>query len=281
MTTGALIFAQNNGLIDYVKLAVFAAERVKQHLDIPVAIATDSGGWLETAYPNHKFDHVIHIDSPSAGRRAFHDGALASKVLEWKNLSRTKIYDITPFDTTLVIDSDYIINSSVLKSALDRDVDFQIYKSSMDLTSWRQNLEFKRINDQSIPFYWATAFIFKKTLWTETLFTLVDFIKENWFYFRSLYNIDSSIYRNDYSFSIAIHLLNGKMQSDMPLELPGTMVFTTDKDILLGIKNNSMNFLIEKENHLGEYTSAKTNGLDIHVMNKVSLSRCIDEVDNV
>jgi hypothetical protein len=281
MTTGALIFAQNNGVVDYVKLAVFAAERIKKYLDIPVALATDSEGWLESAYPNHKFDNVIHIEGASAGRRAFHDGTLASKILEWKNLSRTKIYDITPFDTTLVIDSDYIINSSLLKPALEKDVDFQIYKSSTDLTTWRQNLEFKRINDQSIPFYWATVFIFKKTAWTHALFTLVDYIRENWVYFRALYNIDSSIYRNDYSFSIAIHLLNDKITSDLPLELPGKMMFTTDKDILLEMKDNAMKFLIEKENHLGEYTAAKTRGLDIHVMNKISLARCIDEVENV
>jgi hypothetical protein len=281
MTTGALIFAQNNGVVDYVKLAVFAAEQIKKHLNIPVALATDSEGWLESAYPNHKFDHIIHIESPAAGRRSFHDGAFASKVLEWKNLSRTKIYDITPFETTLVIDSDYIINSDILKPALERDSDFQIYKSSMDLTTWRQNSEFSKVNDQSIPFYWATVFIFKKSLWTQTLFTLVDYIKENWFYFRALYNIDSSIYRNDYSFSIAIHLLNGKTTSDLPLELPGKMVFTTDKDILLSIEDNGMQFLVEKENHLGEYTSAKIKSLDIHVMNKISLARCIDEVNNV
>ena len=35
MTTGALIFAQNNGLVDYVKLAVFAASRIKKYLNIP------------------------------------------------------------------------------------------------------------------------------------------------------------------------------------------------------------------------------------------------------
>jgi len=281
MTTGALIFAQNNGVIDYVKLAVFAAKQIKKHLNIPVALATDSRGWLESAYPDHCFDQIIHIAGASSGKRSFHDGAMASKVLEWKNLSRTQIYEITPFEKTLVIDSDYIINSPLLKIALDRDADFQIYKSSMDLTTWRQNDEFKRINDQSIPFYWATVFIFTKTAWTQSFFTLVEFIKENWTYYRALYNIDSSIYRNDYSFSIAIHLLNGKLSSDLPMELPGKMIFTTDKDILLEIADSSMKFLVEKENHLGEYTAAKTSNLDIHVMNKISLARCIDGDSNV
>lgn len=281
MTTGALIFAQNNGVIDYVKLAVFAAERIKTYLKIPVALATDSTGWLETAYPNHPFDQVIHVDAQGSGRRAFHDGSLATKVLEWKNLSRSRIYDITPFETTLVIDSDYIISSSLLKNALEKDTDFQIYKQSMDLTTWRKNTEFLRVNDQSIPFYWATTFIFKKTQWTNAFFALVEYIKENWFYFRSLYNIESSVYRNDYSFSIAIHLMNGKTSGDFVTELPGKMVFITDKDILIDLKDASMKFLVEKENHLGEYTAAKTHGLDVHVMNKLSLARCIDGEINV
>ena len=33
--------------------------------------------------------------------------------------------DITPYETTLVLDSDYIINSSALKGALERECDFQ------------------------------------------------------------------------------------------------------------------------------------------------------------
>ena len=42
MTHGAVIFALNNGGIDYVKLAVFAAERVRKYLQVPVSIITDS-----------------------------------------------------------------------------------------------------------------------------------------------------------------------------------------------------------------------------------------------
>jgi hypothetical protein len=56
------------------------------------------------------------------------------------------------------------------------------------------------------------------------------------------------------------------------------MVFTTDKDVLVEIQDSGMEFLVEKENYLGEYIAAKTKNLDIHVMNKISLSRCIDAI---
>jgi hypothetical protein len=278
MTTGAVIFAQNNDTVDYVKLAVFAASRIRQHLNIPISIVTDSRGWLEKTYPNHGFDKIIDAETSNKYyRKKFHDGAMASKTTEWKNLSRTTVYDLTPYDKTLVIDSDYIINSDILKSALDKDEDLQLYSKSVDLSGWRENKEFQRINEFSIPFYWATTFIFKKNNVTESFFILIKYIKENWDYYVTLYNIESILYRNDYAFSIAIHIMNGGDNGYFAQELPGTMVYITDKDLLIDIDNDKLKFLVEKQNYLGEYIAATTTGLDVHVMNKISLSRCLDE----
>lgn len=274
MSKGILIFAQNNADIDYIKLAVFSAKRAKEYLGLPVSLITDSRGWLEESYPNHPFDQIIDVDyTVSAQRKNFFDGALTSKTLEWRNFARNRAYDLTPYNTTLVIDSDYVINSDVLKSAFDRDINLQIYSCSMDLAELRSTEEFKRINMFSIPFYWATTFIFEKNKTTEAFFDLVAYIKTNWNYYRMLYNIDTMLYRNDYAFSIAIHILGG---NNFVTELPGTMTYTTDKDILVNIKDNQMQFLLEKKDYLGEYVAAKTQGLDVHVMNKFSLSRYID-----
>jgi hypothetical protein len=71
--------------------------------------------------------------------------------------------------------------------------------------------------------------------------------------------------------------MNGFAQGSFAEELPGTMFYTADKDILWQMKNDEMMFLIEKENYTGEYTSIRTKGLTIHVMNKFSLTRMIDE----
>jgi hypothetical protein len=91
-----------------------------------------------------------------------------------------------------------------------------------------------------------------------------------------LYNIDSVAFRNDFAFSIAIHIMNGKSNGRFATELPGTMSYILDKDILIDIDNNKMKFLVEKENYFGEYILAKTTGIDVHVMNKFSLSRFIE-----
>jgi hypothetical protein len=277
MTTGAILFAQNNSTVDYIKLAVFAASRVIDYLDIPVSIITDNRQWLIDHYPNHPFDQIIEIElDTTPQQKYFHDGTLASHKLDWKNKSRSSVYDLTPYDRTLVIDSDYIISSAVLKTALVNEHDFQIYGKSFDLASWRPTLEFVRINQYSIPFYWATVFIFNKNAITQCFFDLIAYIRHNWLYFRNLYSIESSVFRNDFAFSIAIHIMNGKSNGEFAVELPGTMSYSIDKDILVDIANDKLHVLLEKQNHPGEYILSKIQGVDLHVMNKLSLSRYID-----
>jgi len=275
---GALIFAHNNATMDYVKLAIFAAERVKRFLKVPVSIATDSKAYLLKTFPDHPFDQIIDItpETSTSQQKKFHDGTMAFTLGEWKNLSRFRAYDITPYDRTLVLDSDYIINSSVLQSAFEKDTPFQIYKKSFDLSGWRDTAQFQRINQYSIPFYWATVFVFDKNTITQAFFDLVLYIKSNWLYFRVLYGIEPTNFRNDFAFSIAIHLMNGKMSGDFAIELPGTMTYILDRDICLKIEDTAIQFLIEKKDHLGEYLAAKTQGIDVHIMNKASLSRIID-----
>jgi hypothetical protein len=277
MSTGALIFAQNNAKIDYIKLAVFAATKVRRLLDIPVSIVTDGRSWLESAYPCHNFDTIIEIPPAiDPQSKKFHDGSITSNVLAWQNLARSQVYFLTPYDKTLVIDSDYIINSAILKTAFANDYDFQIYRRSFDLAPHRSSAEFERINQYSVPFYWATAFVFQKTAVMRSFFELVAYIEINWQYFRILYTIEDSTFRNDFAFSIAIHIMNGKTNGEFAIELPGIMTYITDKDLLVSADDSAMQFLIERKDRLGEYILAATHGLDVHVMNKASLGRFID-----
>jgi hypothetical protein len=277
MKHGALIFAYNNAEVDYIKLANFAAKRVKKFLDVPVSIVTDGRDWLLKSIPDHEFDQIIdNYDTEGANKKQFYDGSLTFKKLDWKNASRSSAYDLTPYDKTLVLDSDYIINSSVLKTAFERDELFQIYKDSVDLSGWRDTTYFQRINPHSIPFYWATTFVFQKDPVVEAFFNLIAYIKLNWIYFRMLYNMGSTVFRNDFAFSIAIHIMNGKTNGEFVTPLPGSMTYIQDRDLLIEMKDTSMKFLVEKQNYLGEYLAAKTSGIDVHVMNKMSLSRIID-----
>lgn len=276
MTRGVLIFAQNNSEIDYAKIALYAAMRVEEFLNVPVSLVTDSRDWLLKSQPTAKsiFDRIITINSDTSQTKKFYDGTVSSKTLTWKNLSRADCYELSPYDETLVIDSDYIISSSSLANIWNNNKDFLMYQDSFDLAQWRDDRSFRYLNQLSIPFYWATAFYFKKTAPNKAFFDIVKYIKDNWSYYRALYNIDSSVFRNDFAFSIAMNL----MGKDFAGALPGKMNYVIDRDILIKIKDNAFQFLVEKKNYSGEYVATKTVGLDMHIMNKYSLTRCIDEV---
>jgi hypothetical protein len=275
MTRGVLIFAQNNNEIDYAKISLFAAEQVKRHLNVPVSLITDSKDWLLQSQPRAEevIDQFITTWTDTQQTKRFYDGTLASKTLTWKNLNRSDCYELTPYDETLVIDSDYIINSSNLAKIWDNVNDFLIYQDSFDLAQWRDDRSFRYLNQYAIPFYWATAFYFKKSKVNQSFFDLVKHIKQNWGYFRALYNIDSTVFRNDFAFSIAIHM----MGDDFAKSLPGKMNYTLDRDVLVDIEDTTLKFLVEKKNYLGEYIATKTTNLDMHVMNKYSLTRYLNK----
>lgn len=274
MSRGVLIFAQNNSEIDYARIALFAAERVKKYLNVPVSLVTDSKEWLLSSQPHATavFDQIIELWSDTEQTKRFYDGTLVGKTLTWKNLSRSDCYELTPYNETLVIDSDYIISSNTLADIWNNANDFLIYHDSFDLAQWRDDSSFKYLNQTSIPFYWATAFYFKKSTANQSFFDIIKYIKSNWSYYRSLYNIDSVVFRNDFAFSIAIHM----MGNEFVKQLPGKMNYTLDRDLLIDIKDSTLQFLVEKKNYAGEYIVTKTHNLDMHIMNKYSLTRYLE-----
>jgi hypothetical protein len=223
--------------------------------------------------------HLVWNSSPQY--RRYFDGSLTYKRLKFKNDIRIKSFELSPFDETLVIDCDYFINNDKLKHCWEQPHDFLIFKDAMDLSGYRNDPRLKSVSDKSIDFYWATVFFFRKNSNTEIFFNYLGHIQENWNYYRHIYQIDHSLYRNDYAFSIAIHVMNGYQKGNWAYSLPGKLYYTTDRDLLMDYKNQSMKFLIEKQNYKGEYTLIKIDNLNVHVMNKFSLSRILDDIHNV
>jgi hypothetical protein len=278
MSKGAFLIARNNGHIDYVKQAVFLAKRIKKYLNIPVTVATDSADYLKDSFDIQIFDQIISLDyTNESNLRYFFDGALTKKTASFKNNNRASVYDLSPYDETLLMDTDYIISNSLLKTVFDSSADFLIYKKSNDIAKVRDECEFDKISDTSVDFYWATVVYFRKTDTNRTFFNLVSHIEQEWNHYRRVYQITSSLFRNDFAFSIAIHIMNGFQSGNFAQQLPGSMMYTTDKDVLYKMTEDEMMFLIEKKDYLGEYTALKTKGQTIHVMNKLSLNRIIDE----
>jgi hypothetical protein len=110
-------------------------------------------------------------------------------------------------------------------------------------------------------------------------FDLIKHIQEEWNHYRRVYQIQSNLFRNDFAFSIALHILNGFNKGSFCGEMPGKLLYITDQDILWNMNDENMLFLVAKKDYLGEYYAINTKDMNMHVMNKFSLSRIIDEVD--
>jgi len=277
---GILVFARNNGHIDYVKQAAFLAERVKKYLGLPTSIVTDSVLYLNENFPNI-FDQVIPLEyHDDQNNRVYFDGSLSQTSASFKNRFRADAYDLSPYSQTLLLDVDVVICNDMYKHCFDSKNNFLIYQESKDISNIRDEIEFEYISDYSVEFYWATCIFFRKTENNKIYFDLVNHVQDNWAHYYRTYHLTSSLFRNDFAFSIAIHIMNGFRKGDFASPMPGKLLYTTDRDILWQLKDDSLIFLIEKRNYLGEYTPIQTQGQTIHVMNKLSLNRVIDEVLN-
>lgn len=282
MSKGVLLFAQNNHTVDYVKQAIFCAKKIKKHLNLPVAVATDNPDYLKSAYPYYEryIEHVISLEwKECTQKRTYRDGTMAKRDLEWRNHERGTCYDITPFDETIVMDTDFIVGNNILLNAFDTNEDFLIYRHITDVNMDRPDEHrFNKISDRSVDMYWATVFYFKKTQGMKMFFELINHIRSNWNFYRLIYQISNKNFRNDFAFSMAIHMLNGFQRTSWPKTLPGRLWFTSDSDILIKMEDESYKFLLDKKHWEGHYNIGAIENANIHIMNKFSLDRAISEV---
>ena len=180
---GVVIFATNTAETDYVGIAEQNARLIQHYMGLPTTIvsAKDTG-------TNQRF-------STDAGR-----------FVEWKNFGRHEAYEASPYDDTIVVDADYLIFDDSLLRLLCTDFDYLLFNRNRYLNIQPQPAV---MGPHSLPYIWATAFAFRKTERARLFFELVGKIKRNYDYYRLLYNIQESNYRNDYAFAMAHYILNG------------------------------------------------------------------------
>jgi len=274
MSDGVLCFAHNNGKIDYLKQAISLAKRVKKHLNLPTTVVTSTPNDL-TKTDKKIFDHVIEVEDQNSNLKRYYNGTLHHHNLVFKNASRSNSYKLSPYDKTIVLDTDYIICNDSLKHCFKQTQDFLIYDQATDLCQWRKLEEFDYIKNTGIKFYWATCFFFNKTEETKIFFNLLQHIQKNYQHYTKVYNLDKT-FRNDHLFSIGIHMMNGFEKGNWAGQLPGKMFYSLDRDFVHSIKDNHIKVLVEKQNYIGEYVLASTRNCNVHLMNKFSLAEHIN-----
>ena len=123
MRKGVLLFANNNSQVDYIKQACYLAKKVKKHLKVPVSLVTSDRSRVTDFYPYEVFDKIIEKRSNNKFSKRYNDGALSHKKLEFNNDLRPLAYELTPYDTTLILDTDYIICNDLFKDVFDTTKD--------------------------------------------------------------------------------------------------------------------------------------------------------------
>ncbi len=282
MTRGIVIFSYSNRDIDYSLLALISGGLAKKNLNLPISLITDPStiAWMKESNTYSialtLFDHIIVSERPDINnKRVIFDG-INSKIVPFLNSNRSSIYNLTPYDQTLLIDSDLLIMSDRLNSYWEIDNDLMMVDSMKDIRGDRYGVLDKWVSDTGVKMYWATAVMFKKNERTKTFFDLVDHIRENYLFYADLYRFETRIYRNDIAFSIAKHIMDGFLHSEYDTLPPQLTVF--DKDDLIDIRNDNLIFLIRDTDFENDFFVANLKRQDVHVMNKQSIIRNKDKL---
>ena len=200
MTVGVVIFAINNDIVDYVSMAAWSAKRIRNFLNLPTTLITDN------LIENNNFDQIIIINKENTNKKFYQE---YNKVSDWHNTSRSSVYDLSPYEQTLVLDADYVINSTQLIKLFDSNKDFLCHKLAYDVAEATTDSWLNQFGKFNFPIAWATVMYFKKSLYSKSVFDIMTMIKDNWQHYRNLYQISNPLYRNDFALSIALNIVNG------------------------------------------------------------------------
>jgi hypothetical protein len=257
-------------------MSVISGGLAKKYLNVPVSLITDTStvNWMKDSgisnIANKIFEHTIIDNNPQTNNsRKLYDG-LDNTVVPFLNFNRSSAWDLTPYDRTLLIDSDFLIFSNRLSEYWNVDSDLLIGESINDVyDNNRVGYHDRYISDVGIKLYWATTVMFTKNAKTQIFFDLVTHIKNNYQYYADTYRFDSKQFRNDIAFSIAKHILHGFEQNNTE-DLPPVLTLL-DRDVLLSV-NEKLTVLVSPKLD-SNFCAATISGIDIHVMNKQSIIR--------
>ena len=196
MSRGAILFAFNSPKVNYYSMAAFTARRINHFLGLPVTIVTDTTS--VPASSDYTFDNTIIISPDSSNKK---DNTV------WINKGRYKAYELSPYDETLLIDTDFLINSSTLSMLFDLPTDFNCH----DTTSFLMypTAEQERLSAYSFNTLWATVIMFKKTSRVKQLFETMQMIQHNYEHYANIHSFMTYPYRNDYALTMALRIING------------------------------------------------------------------------
>lgn len=167
MNKGICIFAQNNDKTEYVQQAIDLAQSIKKfNSQERVSIITNDPVDINI------FDQVIPISNDLTNKNS------------WRIENRAKVFDLSPYQETIVFDSDVLLTHSteeLWKKLQNKDLYF-----TTEVINHRGNLVLhdtvhrKTFIENNLPNIYSAFFYFKKTNANKQFFDLVKSIVENY-----------------------------------------------------------------------------------------------------
>lgn len=264
MNRGTLIFAFNNEHVDYVSMASWSAKNIQRHLGLPVCVVTDS----QDPELEQQFDRVIRIPKPQVSHQRFFKDY--KKLASWHNTSRVNAYQLSPWDHTLVLDSDYVVATNQLNMLFEVGQDFLVHRWAHDMSGQRAFDDNNWFGLYRMPMSWATVICFTKTKKSQLIFDSMQMVRDNWEHYRRLYHIGENTYRNDYALSIAQSLVDGHVL-DSP-SIPWSLATVTPETKLEQVEKDTYKITYETSESKYKWLLVKQ---DFHAMGKQALEQII------
>lgn len=282
-TTGVAFFAYNNASIDYAKLSALAALYVKRHMkNNSVCLITDDDTWkwmtdtVKDIRVDDAFDDVVltNVNHPLNIRNNF-DSPWTQFNSDFKNSNKHRIIEYTPYDRTLMLDIDYIVQNNSLDYVFETDSEVSCFYEAETLNGRPSALAETELHSLGIPMLWSTAVYFDRNSQLARLFfDLWGHIHDNYDYYKFLYGFSGNLFRTDFCASIASHILGGMTGSQVVDQFPGKLINMSQKDDIA--KVNSIDdwvYLVnDRKENWNDYMT-RICGENVHVMNKRALER--------
>lgn len=248
---GVVILYSESAQIDYKRLSDTCARLAEKHLSVPAC--------------------VIKIEPAQRNYRTFRYPNGELEGTEWNNIGRYSAYDLSPYDETILLDCDYIVQCSNLMQYFGCDHDFLCHNTSWDVTG---NNVFKHdlyMTQNWFEMRWATVVYFKKSEHAQRIFDAWRMVYENYAYYANLFGFNKAPFRNDFALSIAHQICSGYTNTGtFNYALPA--LSSSDSVLDYNRRRWLLKYEYKQSHNVIRYTG------DLHVMNKRSLLEIADKL---
>jgi hypothetical protein len=278
---GVCFFVYNNNQLDYVDLLMLAARYVKEYLKLPVCMITDKGTYSWMLESQSESDIDTYIDYIKITNDQFKDNPRTHKDSPWseftaqfQNSNKHKIWEYSPFEQTLLMDTDYIVKNNFLLQSFNNP-GVSMYDNALSARNDTPHRNEVLLYPSGIKMWWSTVVYFDRSEFSKMFFDLWDHVSDNYEFYQFLYNFPGGLFRTDYCVSIAVHILNGMEESTTIDNFDGVPMYYLSQDDDIVDVNNKQDWICLGCDQIENWKNLliKHSNLDLHVMNKRALLR--------